>query len=76
MDITPLEWVGAEHETNENHDQNQLHAIASAPTTNNRVGEPGQSQQIETHQDVHTDEIDSVQAMWSQLQQRQERNKT
>ncbi len=76
MDIPPLEWVGEEQENNENQDQNQMHTLASAPTTSNGVGEPGQSQQIDIPLDVHTDQIDSAQALWSLLQQRQERNKT
>ena len=76
MDIPPLEWVGEEQENNDNQDQNQRHTLASAPTTSNGVGEPGQDQQIDIPQDVHTDQIDSAQALWSLLQQRQERNKT
>ncbi len=75
MDIPPLEWVGEEYESNENQDQNQMHTLASAPTTSNGVGEPGQSQQIDIPQGVHTDQIDSAQALWSLLQQIQERTR-
>ncbi len=49
IDIPPLERVGEEQQNNENQDQNQMHAIANAPTANNGVGEPEQSQQIATH---------------------------
>ncbi len=71
MDIPPLECVGEEQENNENQNQNQRNTFASAPTSSNGVGEPEQSQQIDIPQGVHTDQIDSVQALRSLQKQRQ-----
>ncbi len=76
MDIPPLEWVGEEQENNDNQNQDQMHTPAGAPTSSNGVGEPGQSQQNDISRGVHTDQIDSAQALRSLLQQRQERIKT
>jgi hypothetical protein len=53
-----------------------MHTPASTPTTTNGVGEPGQDQQNNIPRGMHTDQIDSAQALRSLLQQRQERNKT